>query len=114
MLNLFGRKEPSGKKIETFCRWFVLYCDELTEGIKSGDVERMRAGLDELERQLAFVYRDGYKGKIEFEYGFNEKIGRWELNLFHLDNRFLIKAATLIREALLPSVDGKWQINVSR
>ena len=68
--------------------------------------------LDELESRLAKVYRDGYKGRIEFDYGGKDQ--DWELNLYHKNNKFLIRTTGLIAEAFENAQLPAWRINTGK
>lgn len=114
MFGLFKKAEPNEMKINTFCSWFEDNSSRIIESMKNreNDQDTMFAVLDEVELQLANVYRDGYKGNIEFEYGFNDDIGKWDLNLFHLNDRFLIKATAKIADILNEQIGDTWSVNI--
>ena len=116
LAKLFGRKTPEVDeiKVDAFVSWFIrkhLTIEELmSEQSPDRKLER-RKMLDDVEDQLALVYRDGYRGRIEFEYGGGK--GDWNLNLFHLNNPFLIKATSMIAKKINEANCG-WKANVSR
>lgn len=76
------------------------------------DRQKMLSTLDEVERQLALVYRDGYQGRIEFDYGGMKD--DWEFNLYHKNNTFLIQATSLIATKINERNDPIWKVNISR
>ena len=59
------------QKVNAFVSWFFEYGDVIIDSVENRmtDRQKMLSTLDEVERQLALVYRDGYKGRIEFDYG---------------------------------------------
>ncbi len=65
--------------------------------------------LDEVELQLASVYRDGYKGQIEFDYG--GKNDEWQLNLYHKNIRFLIQATKMIANKINQMDHCVWTVH---
>ena len=65
--------------------------------------------LEEVELQLAKVYRDGYKGQIEFDYG--GKNDDWCLNLYHKNNRFLIQATVMIVDKFNQIARSGWKVS---
>ncbi len=115
MFHFFKKAEPNDAKIDAFCSWFrannerIIISDENSQN----DRDTMFKTLDEVEAQLAGVYRDGYKGEIQFEYGFNNDIGKWDLNLYHLDNKFLIAATAKIAEKINRELGHKWSVNTA-
>lgn len=113
MFGMFKKVEPSNEKIAIFCSWFVNNSNRIITSMKNreNDEDTMFAVLDEVETQLAVVYGDGYKGDIEFEYGFNTDIDKWEFNLFHLNNKFLIKATAKIADILNDQICDTWYVN---
>ncbi len=118
---MFGIKkvEVDGEKVNEFCRWFSENAPKIIESVKNceksqGDNDVMMRMLDEVELQLAKVYRDGYSGNIEFEYGYNPMIGKWDLNLYHCGNKFLKAATASIKLGLDGLVGDTWKINISK
>ena len=102
------------QKVDAFVAWFFEHGDMIIDSVENRltDRQKMLSTLDEVERQLALVYRDGYKGRIEFDYG---GMGDdWELNLYHKNNAFLIKAAGRIATKINGRNDLKWKVNISR
>jgi hypothetical protein len=117
MFNLFRKtavKEVDKQKVNSFVEWFLEHGDKIIESMKdqTADRQKMFSTLDEVERQLALVYRDGYKGNIEFEYG--GKADNPELYLYHNNNLFLIKAVELIANTINNKTDTKWRVYVSK
>ena len=102
MFGFFKKNVPDEAKIQCFCAWFFENNERITASVENSKTDRaaMLKTLNEVEAQLAIVYRDGYQGNIEFEYGFNAAIGKWDLNLFHLNNKFLISATARICEII--------------
>lgn len=100
------------QKVNTFVEWFLAHGDAIIESVENSSInqQKMLSTLDEVERQLALVYRDGYKGSIEFDYGNNGH--NWELNLYHNKNAFVIRAAELIANKVNNKNDPKWRVNV--
>ena len=116
MFGFFKKAEPDAAKVDAFCAWFLANNDRIIESVENSQNDRdaMFKTLDEVEAQLAFVYRDGYKGEIEFEYGFNTHIGKWDLNLYHLNNKFLIAATAKIAEKINNELGSKWSANTAK
>lgn len=116
MFGFFKKAEPNDAKIDTFCAWFAANNERIIASVENSqnDKDTMFKTLDEVEAQLAVVYRDGYKGEIQFEYGFNSSIGKWDLNLFHLNNKFLMSAAAKIAEKINQQLGDKWSANTGR
>lgn len=114
-MNIF-KKKPNIQKIVAFCNWFIENNGILIESMlqKSQDINSIFESMNELRRCLAMPYRDGYKGNIGFEYGFNEQENKWELSLFHLNDTFLIKVTSMIQEYLEPRIGETWIIRVSK
>ena len=116
MFGLFKKKQVDQKKVEAFCDWFISMNEEIIRSVENSnnDHARMMHLLDEVENQLAVVYRDGYKGDIQFEYGFASAIDKWELNLFHLNNKFLIEATNAIATILNAKLSDTWLVNTDK
>lgn len=72
----------------------------------------MLAVLDEVELQLGKVYRDGYNGRIEFDYGGMDE--DWELNLYHKNNKFLIEATKMISDEFKNLNSDVWKVYIYR
>ena len=114
-MRMFGfSKKPKvdEKKVNAFVDWFLENGDRIISSVNNRmkDRQTMLSVLDEVEGQLAFVYRDGYKGRIEFDYGGMED--DWELNLYHLNKPFLIQATKMIAMRINGKNDRKWKVNV--
>lgn len=116
MFGFFKKVEPNEAKIDAFCSWFFANNDRIIASVENSqnDRETMFKTLDEVEAQLAVVYRDGYKGEIQFEYGFNSHIGKWDLNLYHLNDKFLIAATAKIAEKVNNELGDKWSANTAK
>ena len=112
MFSFFKKAEVDNKKVDAFAAWFCANEERIRRIVENRETdynETMRV-LDEAEAQLATVYRDGYKGSIEFDYG--GKDSDWELNLYHMNNSFLIKATASIAEALENARLPMWKVNI--
>lgn len=116
MFGFFKKPVPDEAKIQSFCAWFLENNERIIASVENSKTDRsaMLKTLDEVEAQLAIVYRDGYQGNIEFEYGFNNTIGKWDLNLFHLNNRFLISATARICDVINLRLGDKWSANTAK
>lgn len=104
--------EIDHQKVHAFVTWFCANEERIRRSVDNKDADRdmMMRVLDEVEAQLALVYRDGYKGSIEFDYGGQDM--DWELNLYHMRNKFLIKATGMIADAFEAVQLPAWKINV--
>ena len=102
------------QKVTAFAAWFFEHGDRIIDSVENRMTDRqtMLSTLDEVERQLALVYRDGYQGRIEFDYGGMED--EWELNLYHKNKPFLIRATEMIAKGINNKNDSKWKANVAR
>lgn len=102
------------QKVNTFVAWFFDHRDEIKTSVENRmtDRQKMLSTLDEVERQLALVYRDGYQGRIEFDYGGMKD--DWEFNLYHKNNTFLIQATSMIATKINERNDPIWKVNISR
>jgi hypothetical protein len=69
---------------------------------------------NEIRGCLAVPYRDGNKGNIELEYGFNKQENKGELVLFHMNDTYLIKATSMIKEYLDLRIGETWIIRASK
>jgi hypothetical protein len=114
MFNLFGKKTVDENKVAEFVCWFVDNCERIQLSVENREKDRqeMMKVLDEVEAHLATVYRDGYKGRIEFDYG--GKDNDWELNLYHMDKPFLINATQMIADKINKMDGCNWTVNTSR
>lgn len=115
MFGCFKKPEPKEEKIDSFCTWFLANNGRIIASVENScnDRDTMFKTLDEVEAQLRAVYHDGYKGEIQFEYGFNDNIGKWELNLYHLNNRFLISATSKIAERINNEHGDMWNVQIA-
>ncbi len=116
MFGFFKKVEPNEAKIDAFSSWFLDNNERIIASVENSrnDRDTMFKTLDEVEAQLAVVYRDGYEGEIQFEYGFNTRIGKWDLNLYHLNNKFLIAATAKIAEKINSELGDKWSANTAK
>lgn len=114
MFNILKKKEVSIEKVRNFCDWFTANNKRIIDSVNNSSTnhDEMMKVLDEVENELKKIYKDGYNGNIEFEYGFNGK--KWDLNLYHLNNKFLIKATTLIADNFANSLSDTWIVNVGK
>ena len=78
--------------------------------IHNGEMEY----LDYVEYQLSLVYRDGIRGNIEFQYGLNENLDKYELFLFHLNKKFLKEATAKIKKELETRIGDKWIVYIEK
>ena len=69
----------------------------------------MLSVLDEVELQLAKVYRDGYKEQVEFDYGGAN--AEWCLNLYHKDHPFLVQATEMIASRFNQIDRREWTVH---
>ena len=113
MLGLF-KKKVSIEKVNQFCEWFSQNAEQIKQKISQAEKDNtlMLHVLDEVENELAKVYREGYKGNIEFEFGFNSNTQKWDLFLYHLNNKYLIEATSMIANTLEDRVKDAWSIHV--
>ena len=94
MFGFLKKAEVDEEKVNVFADWFMMTV------------------LDEVEDQLAIVYRDGYKGQIEFDYG--GKDDDWTLNLYHKNKPFLMQATEKIADRINAKRDPKWKARVGK
>lgn len=109
----FKRAKPDAEKVAAFCNWFLKNNTGIIESVENREnaPDKMHAMLDEVELQLAYVYRDGYNGVIEFDYGFNGQ--KWDLNLYHNNKKFLKEVTSMIAEQLNSILGDTWSVNTS-
>ncbi|MCM1130271.1 MAG: hypothetical protein NC310_03660 [Roseburia sp.] len=114
MFGLF-KKKVSLEKVNQFCEWFYQNNERIIQSVSQAgkDNSLMMYVLDEVENALSKVYRDGYKGSIEFEYGFNSNTQKWDLFLYHMNNKYLIEATHMIATALEAKMKDIWSIHIS-
>lgn len=112
MFGLFKKAEVDASKVTAFVEWFRENEERVRKSIenKDNDHDEMMRVLDEVELELAKVYRDGYKGEIEFDYGGKDQ--EWELNLYHLNKKFLVAATQMIAEEFTKAEIPYWTINI--
>lgn len=109
-----GNSEVDEKKVNAFIEWFLGNSDKITASMihRIQDRKTMKVVMDEVEAQLALVYRDGYRGKIEFDYC--EVCGKWELTLYHYNKPFLVKATDMIAKGINKQKHPLWKVNVRK
>ena len=114
MFGINKKTEVDEKKVKAFVSWFLENGERIIASVENrmNDRKTMMAVLDEVEEQLALVYRDGYRGQIEFDYG--GKGDEWELNLYHKNKVFLIKATEMIAEGINDANEPKWKVNIGK
>ena len=116
MFGFFRKKQVDPEKIDAFCKWFAEKSDAIIASFQNIENDKNTAMLflDLTEKELTTVYRDGYKGNIEFEWGFNDNMKKFELCLFHMGDSYLLKVIPLIKARLEPMISEKWFITTSR
>lgn len=109
----FFRKKIKIEKIEAFCEWFFQNNERIASSWKkmNEDKDRLFQVLAEIESELVKVYGASYRGKVEFELGLNKELNVMELNLYHLNDRYLIEATTCIATILNEKLKNIWTIN---
>lgn len=102
-------KEVDRAKALAFVDWFLQNEERIRHSVenRAADRQTMLTVLDEVEAELAKVYRDGYKGTIEFDYGGQD--AEWELHLYHKNKKFLIAATSMIAEELNARQNAVWK-----
>lgn len=110
----FKKKNVDKTKVDSFVEWFFSNEERIRKSVENRESDRdtMLAVLDEVELQLGKVYRDGYNGRIEFDYG--EMDQDWEFNLYHMNKKFLIEATKMISDEFDHFHSMIWKINISR
>ena len=105
-------KKPNKKKILFFCEWFIENNQIIIDSFekKPQDTEQIQHVLYEVQSCLAVPYRDGFKGDIELEIGYNKSENKYELRLFHLNNRYLMNVSWMIKDYLHEKIGGVWNI----
>ena len=113
MFILFGKKAVDENKVTEFASWFADNCKRIQSSVENREKDRqeMMRMLDEVEAHLAAVYRDGYKGRIEFDYGGEDD--NWELNLYHMGKPFLVSATQMIADRINAMDECNWTVNTS-
>ncbi len=112
---MFGfKKKVNVEKVKQFSRWFFENEERIRSSVENrqNDSTTMMRVLDEVEAELAKVYRDGYNGTIEFDYG--GKADEWELNLYHKNKKFLIQATTMIAQEMNAKENSMWEVRIDR
>ena len=114
MFSFFKTVEVDNQKVVAFVQWFCANEERIRQSVENRTTNHneMMVMLDEVEAQLAKIYRDGYKGRIEFDYGGKDQ--DWELNLYHLNNKFLIRATSLIAAAFENTGLSTWKIKIGK
>ena len=110
MFGFFKKRSVNEEKVASFAKWFVTNNEAIISSLKNGPLEF----LNKIEYQLSLVYQDGFHGNIEFQYDFNENLGKYELYLFHLNNKFLMTATAKIKKELEPLISDRWILHVEK
>ena len=114
MLNFFKKTDVDQAKVKAFAEWFFSNEERIRKSVENrqSDHDAMFAVLDEVELQLGNVYQDGYRGRIEFDYG---GMGQdWELNLYHKNNKFLMEATKLISNEFDRFHSTIWKVTIRK
>ncbi len=117
MMGLFGKSgnvDVDERKVRAFIDWFLENSDRITASVinRMQDRKTMLTVMDEVGEQLGLVYRDGYKGKVEFDY---YEIGdKWELNLYHSGKPFLMKATKKIADGINSLKHPLWTVHINK
>ena len=114
MFGFLKKAEVNEEKVNAFADWFLENGDRIIASVNNRmqDRQAMMTVLDEVEEQLAKVYRDGYKGQIEFDYG--GKDDDWTLNLYHKNKPFSMQATEMIADRINEKRDPKWKVRVGK
>ena len=114
MFGFLKKAEVDEEKVNVFADWFLENSDRIIASVNNRmqDRQTMMTVLDEVEDQLAIVYRDGYKGQIEFDYG--GKDDDWTLNLYHKNKPFLMQATGKIADRINAKRDPKWKARIGK
>lgn len=109
----FFRKKIKIEKIEAFCEWFIQNNERIASAWKkmNEDKDSLFQVLSEIESELIKVYGTSYRGNVEFEFGLNKELNVMELNLYHLNDKYLIEATTCIATILNEKLKNIWTIN---
>ena len=110
MFGIFKKRPVDDEKVKNFVKWFVENNEAIIDSLNNDAMEFLNA----VEYQLSLVYRDGFHGNIEFQYGYNDITGKYELYLFHLNNKFLKEATAKIKEELESQIGEKWTVFVEK
>ena len=110
MFDFFKKRSVNEEQVTGFVKWFVANNEAIINAFKKDPSEF----LDKIEYQLSLVYKDGFDGNIEFQYGFNVELDKYELYLFHLNNKFLMTATEKIKKELEPLISDKWIVYVEQ
>ncbi len=103
-------------EIKTICDWFVENKFLIIQSASNSNNERNKAFeyLDLYKSTYATVFNNFYKGKIRFEYAYDHKIGKFILDLCHLNKKSLIKITSLIKDILSQELGDMWIINLTK
>ena len=99
-------------EVRAFCDWFIQNNESLINAANSESKEALDC-IDIFESSLTKVFNRFYKGKVKFGYGFDHKVGKWTLDLCHLNKKNLVQITKLIKENL-SGLSDRWVINISR
>lgn len=110
----FKKKEVDAEKVKQFSQWFFENEERIRKSVENrqNDRDTMMSVLDEVEAELAKVYRDGYAGTIEFDYG--GQADDWNLNLYHENKKFLIQATSMIAQEMNADENSIWKVMIGR
>lgn len=106
----FGSKEVNKTKVISFVDWFIQNEARIRQSVENRESDRqtMYLVLNEVEAELAKIYIDGYKGRIEFDYGGKDE--DWELHLYHMNKKFLISATSMIADEFTARGNSIWKV----
>lgn len=65
MFGIFKKRPVDDEKVKNFVKWFVANNEAIIGSLNNDAMEYLNA----VEYQLSLVYRDGFHGNIEFQYG---------------------------------------------
>ena len=107
--------EPYPAKIRSFTDWFCANQVRIVASMTASDrLEDRMVLLDEVEVQLKLAFSNGYRSRVEFNYGYDEAVGKWNLNLFHFRKPFLVKATGQIAEILNDQLAASWYVMTAK
>ncbi len=112
--SLFGRKTIDENKVNEFVSWFMDNRERIRSSVENRETDghEMMRMIDEVEAHLAAVYRDGYRGNIEFDYGGEGHA--WELNLYHMGKPYLIIATQMIADRINNMDSCGWTVKTGK
>ena len=101
-------------EIKAFCDWFVQNNDAIIQSVDTNNQELALKYQETFETGLNNIFKNFYKGKIKFGYGFDHKTNKWTLDLCHMNKKNLVQIVKLIKEELSQHLDDRWVVNISR